>query len=77
MSCRPTARVPCVDRIQGQDTLLPGVSERLVTVKGSTSQIMRAFGLILSKVEGNGWTVLEDGDDLRFGVVVAVRGSEV
>ena len=43
------------DRIQGQDTLLPGVSERLVTVKGSTSQIMRAFGLILSKVEGDGW----------------------
>jgi len=37
-------------RIQGQDTLLPGVSERLVTVKGSTSQIMRAFGLILSKL---------------------------
>lgn len=37
-------------RIQGQDTLLPGVSERLVTVKGTIAQIMRAFGLILSKL---------------------------
>eukprot|EP00210_Caulerpa_lentillifera_P005810 g5556.t1 len=37
-------------RIQGQDNLLPGVSERLVTIKGNTSQIMRAFGLILSKL---------------------------
>ncbi|GMH42138.1 hypothetical protein BSKO_10057 [Bryopsis sp. KO-2023] len=37
-------------RIQGQESLLPGVSERLVTVKGTTSQIMRAFGLILSKL---------------------------
>eukprot|EP00210_Caulerpa_lentillifera_P008234 g7861.t1 len=37
-------------RIQGQDSLLPGVGERLVTVKGTSSQIMRAFGLILSKL---------------------------
>lgn len=37
-------------RIQGQETLLPGVTERLVTVKGLTPQIMRAFGLILSKL---------------------------
>lgn len=37
-------------RIQGQESLLPGVSERLVTVRGTTSQIMRAFGLILSKL---------------------------
>jgi len=37
-------------RIQGQEQLLPGVTERLVTVKGMTPQIMRAFGLILSKL---------------------------
>eukprot|EP00803_Ostreobium_quekettii_P009448 evm.model.scf_5.4 EVM.evm.TU.scf_5.4 scf_5:37994-42378(-) len=37
-------------RIQGHEQLLPGVTERLVAVKGMTAQIMRAFGLILSKL---------------------------